>query len=145
MQAQIGHDLLELAVFFLQLAKAAQFGRTDTAVTLLPNVEGRLADAHLATDLLDTGTQLSFSEGKGDSLLGEFAFLHDMLLPTWGVHHAGFLCSRTVRNPGTGSAAAAQSRPCMPGLRPKKTLFQAKILASALVNLQESEVIHFEF
>ena len=27
----------------------------------------------------------------------------------------------------------------------KKTLFQAKILASALVNLQESEVIHFEF
>jgi hypothetical protein len=55
-KAQIGHDLLELAVFFLQLAQAAQFGRTDTTVTLLPDVEGRLADAHLETDLLDTGT-----------------------------------------------------------------------------------------
>lgn len=38
-QAQIGHDLLELAVFFLQLAQAAQLGRTDAAVTLLPDVE----------------------------------------------------------------------------------------------------------
>ena len=44
-QAQIGHDLLELAVFFLQLAQAAQLGRTNSAVTLIPDVEGLLADA----------------------------------------------------------------------------------------------------
>ena len=32
-------------------------------------------------------------EGKGDLHLGELALLHDMLLPAWGVHHAGSLCN----------------------------------------------------
>ncbi len=40
-QAQIGHDLLELAVLLLKLAQAAQLGRTDAAVAPLPDIEGR--------------------------------------------------------------------------------------------------------
>ena len=102
-QAQIGHDLLEFAVLFIKVAQAPQFGRANAAIALLPDIKGRLADALLATDLLDSRTQLGLLESKGNLLLGELALLHEMLLPTRGVHHARFLHNRTVRKPGTGS------------------------------------------
>lgn len=52
-QAQVSHDLLEPAILLLELAQSAQLGRPDAAVLLLPHVERRLADAHLAAHLLD--------------------------------------------------------------------------------------------
>lgn len=108
-QAQIGHDPLELAVFILHLTQAAKLGRTDTAITLLPDVESLLANTHLATDLLDTDTLLGLIEGKSDLFLGEFALLHEMLPHIQGVPLVSSLCTRTVRNPGTGSSQDAAS------------------------------------
>jgi len=79
-QAQVGHDLLELAVFFFELAQPTQFGRPHTRILLAPHVEGCVADAHLAAYLLNTGAQFRLLQRKGDLILCEFALLHDMLL-----------------------------------------------------------------
>jgi hypothetical protein len=62
----------------------------------------RLAVAHLATDLLDAGTQLSLFEGKSDLLVGEFALLHNILLSIQGVHHEGSLCNERLGVLGQG-------------------------------------------
>ena len=51
-QAQVGHDLLELHVFFPEPAQSSQLGRPDAAVLLFPDVERRLAEAHLAAHLV---------------------------------------------------------------------------------------------
>lgn len=78
----------------------------DWLTKLLDTAQVLMREVHLAmgAELYAlSATQLSLLEGKGDLLLGEFALLHDMLLPIQGVHHAGSLCNRTVRNPGTGS------------------------------------------
>src|SRR5687767_7272992 len=72
-QAQVGHDLLELPVLFLELAQSSQLRRSNAAVLLLPDIKRRLADAHLAAHLVDAGSQLVLLQGKGDLVLGELA------------------------------------------------------------------------
>jgi hypothetical protein len=51
------------------------------------------------------GTSIVIEKDSGGvhAILGEFALLHDMLLPIQGVHHAGSLCNRTVLNLETAS------------------------------------------
>ena len=87
---------------------SSQLRRGDTAVLLLPHVERRLADAHLAAHLVDARTQFVLLQRKGDLVLGELALPHDMLLALPGLRHAGRFCYQKVRNPGTGSRIAAR-------------------------------------
>lgn len=61
-----------------QLAQPAQLGGSYPAVLLAPDVEGRIADAHLATDLLDADPQLRLLERERDLFVGELALSHDM-------------------------------------------------------------------
>jgi len=46
----------------------------------MPLVESRIADAHLAADLIDLRTQFRLLEGKCNLLLRKPALLHDMPL-----------------------------------------------------------------
>lgn len=111
-QAEIGHDLLDLAVLLLKLAQPSQLRIPNPAVALLLHVERRIADAHPAADRLDACSQLSLLEGKCN-FLGELALLHDMLLPTGGPHQSGPVCNQTVRNPGgEGHVGSAGSNRC---------------------------------
>ena len=45
------------AAFKQQIAQSSELRRADAAVLLLPHVEQRLADAHLATHLVDGGAR----------------------------------------------------------------------------------------
>ena len=73
------------AAWFLKLAQSSKLRRADAAVLLLPDVERRLADAHLAAHLVDAGAQFVVLQRKGDLILGEFALPHDMLLALSGL------------------------------------------------------------
>jgi len=101
-QAQIGHDLLELAVLFLELAQTMRLGRPHARVLLASHVEGCIADAHLATHLLNACAQLGLLQRKGDLILRELALLHDMLPAQIGPSSCRSFCYRTVRKPGAG-------------------------------------------
>jgi len=77
-QAQVGHDLFELAVFFLKLAHAPQLRWTNPGVLLAPLVKRGTADAHLATDPINAETPLRSLQRVGHLFLGELAFPHSM-------------------------------------------------------------------
>lgn len=62
------------------IGAAVAVRRPYAAVLPAPNVEGRVADAHLATDLIDAYAQLSLLQCKRDLIVGELALPHDMLL-----------------------------------------------------------------
>ena len=83
-QAQVRDDLLELPVLFLKLTQSSKLRRANAAVLLLPDIERRVADAHLATYLVDARPQLVLLQRKCDLVLGELASLHDMLLALSG-------------------------------------------------------------
>src|SRR5664279_3708401 len=50
---QVRHHALQLAVLVFKLLEAAYLGNAHAGVNLLPPVERRLRDPHLAADLLD--------------------------------------------------------------------------------------------
>ena len=50
-QAQVGHELLQLAVLFFKLLETPQFRDTEPDVLLLPTVERLLRNPHLSGDL----------------------------------------------------------------------------------------------
>ncbi len=75
-EAEIGHQLLQLSVLFLQLLQPPDLSDPHPGVLLLPPVEGLLADAHLPNHFRDWSTQLSLAQSIGDLLLGVPALLH---------------------------------------------------------------------
>lgn len=77
-QAQVGHQLLELPVLLLELTQPAQLGDPHAAEPLLPPVEDGLADAHLAHDVAHGGARLLLPQGEGDLLLGELRLPHGL-------------------------------------------------------------------
>jgi hypothetical protein len=91
-QAQLGHDLLELAVLFFELAQPTQLRWPHACVLLAPHIEGRIAYAHLAAHLLDAGAQFRLLERKGNLILSELALLHDMLLARFGPSSCRSFC-----------------------------------------------------
>lgn len=102
-QAQIGHDLLELAVLFLKLPQPPQLRRAHAALLLAPDVERHIADAHLASNLTDADPQHHWLQRKRDLIFSELTSLHDMLRGPVRADHAGNFCDRTVRITETGS------------------------------------------
>src|SRR6218665_270864 len=92
-QAQVGHDLLELAILLFKLAQASKVRRPHAGVLLTPLVERGIADAHLAADLLDADAQLRLLQRVGHLLLGELALPHGMnSWPLLEPLHAGPFC-----------------------------------------------------
>ena len=78
-QAQVGHQSLELIVLFFELPQSAQLRWAQAAVPLASLVERRIADAQLAADLIDLRAQLHLLEGIGNLLLSDSALLHNMI------------------------------------------------------------------
>ena len=76
-QAQIGHQAFELAIFLSQLAQLAELTDSEGAEAFLPPVEALLADAELATDLADRGAGLGLAQRQRDLFIRELARLHD--------------------------------------------------------------------
>jgi len=75
-QTQIGHQLFQMGVFLLKLAKAAKFTYAQTAELLFPVEKGSLRNAQLPTDLLNTGSCFGLTKSKSNLLLGEFCPFH---------------------------------------------------------------------
>jgi len=78
-QRQIGHELLESAVLFLQLSQPPNLVDGHLAVPLPPHVVGCLADPELARDLQDRGPCVNLSQGRRDLLLRELFFMTALL------------------------------------------------------------------
>lgn len=93
------------------------FVRTPGGSFLLRRGQGCIADAHLATHLLNARAQLGLLQRKGDLILSELALLHDMLLAQIGPSSCRSFCYLTVRKPGTGSPAPRARAWFIDGLR----------------------------
>lgn len=61
---------------YLKLLQTPDLGLHQSAIDLLPAVEGGLAHAPLAADFLDRGTRLRLLQGEGNLLVCELRFLH---------------------------------------------------------------------
>ena len=83
-EPQVGHDLLELAVFFFELAQPAPLRGAHTRVLLGPH-------------LFDTGVQLRLLQRKAIRALVTL-LLHDMLLARCGPSSCRSFCYRTVQS-----------------------------------------------
>jgi len=64
----------ELAVFYLQVAKALHISGLHAAVLGLPDVVSRLGNAQLATDILNLAAALDLLQSGDYLALGELAF-----------------------------------------------------------------------
>jgi fibronectin-binding autotransporter adhesin len=75
-QVRLGQQFLELVVLGLQLAQAPGIGHIHAAVLGAPFVEGRVAEAALATQLLDRQASFGLPDETDDLLLGVPALSH---------------------------------------------------------------------
>lgn len=82
-QAQISHQLLQFAVFFLQLPELFHVTGQPAAVLLLSAVEGLFADAYLAANLTKRGAMLHLFEYKRNLFFGKFLLPHFAHLATF--------------------------------------------------------------
>ena len=80
-QAEIGDQLLQLAVFVLELLQAPQLAGTKPAIQLLPAVERLLRNPHPPDDLGHRRSRLRLLQGEGNLLLGEPTLLHGSAPP----------------------------------------------------------------
>src|SRR5262249_39516373 len=74
-EAEVGDELLELAVLLLEQAEAPQLGVAHLTVLLLPAEERGLADAELAADVLGGQPGLGLPQGECNLLLAESRLL----------------------------------------------------------------------
>jgi len=75
-QRKVRHDLLQLPVLILQLAKAAELGDPNPLILALPAVEGLLAYPKLPADFPDWLPGFHLLQGVRDLLLGETGLAH---------------------------------------------------------------------
>src|ERR1700712_1060912 len=75
-QMGLGQQLLELAVLGLKLAQSPGIRHFHAAVLGAPFVEGRVAEAALAAQVLDRQAGLSLLDETDDLLFGKSAFSH---------------------------------------------------------------------
>src|SRR5205823_2611720 len=69
-QRQVGDEALQPRILLAHLPQLAHLGDAQAAVLLLPEVERRLGDAGLATDIRDRRAGLGEAQGVGDLLFG---------------------------------------------------------------------------
>src|SRR5690606_5582070 len=79
-ERQISNQPLQLRVLLAQLSQLAQLRRPQVRVLLLPDVERRLADAHLAADIGHRRATLRLPQRIGDLLVRVPRALHRPLL-----------------------------------------------------------------
>src|SRR5690606_19049668 len=108
-QREIGYELLQLSVLFLELLQFTQLRDTQAAVLLLPAVERGLGDLQLAADLSDRRTGLRLPQGHRNLLLGESTLSHGRLSsPSSGIQvrpqHSSKRDSKWIRFRGEGQA-----------------------------------------
>jgi hypothetical protein len=65
-ERQVGHDLLQLAILFLELPQPLHLRRQQPAVLLAPIVVGRFADPGFAADLADRCPLLTLPQDEGN-------------------------------------------------------------------------------
>ena len=65
-QAQVGIHALKSGIFGFKLFDASQLADAESAILGFPVVEGRVADAVLATDVSDLQSLLLFVEDRDD-------------------------------------------------------------------------------
>ena len=75
-ERQVGDQLLQAPILVLDLPQPAQLADSQVGVLPFPEVERRLAEAPLPTDIRHGGPALGLAQGKGDLLLGELRALH---------------------------------------------------------------------
>jgi hypothetical protein len=81
-QAQVGHQSLQLRVLVSQLTELAQFAQPESGIPLLLQIERLLADAVLATDFHHAVPRLRFPQYPQDLLFAMSSLRHlAVLLP----------------------------------------------------------------
>ena len=75
-EGQVGGQALQPAILLFEGAQLAQPRHPQVRVLPSPDVEGRLADPELATDVGGRGAPLDLAEGVRDLLFGELRLLH---------------------------------------------------------------------
>jgi hypothetical protein len=101
-QAEIGHQLLQLAVLLLELTKPLHLRRRQPAVLVPPVVERRLADPGLAAHLRYRRALLSLPQDEGDLALAELRLLHRKILRPARVAKLESSSSKWSKIPGAG-------------------------------------------
>ena len=86
-ERQIRHDLLQLAVLFLELAQPFHLRWRQASVLLASIVVGRLANPRLATDLAHRRVFLSLPQNEGNLRLRKLRSFHDAS-PSNGPNHS---------------------------------------------------------
>ena len=98
-QAEVGHQLLQLEVFLLQDPQAPHLGHAHALELFRPPVEGLLANPNLPADLVNRRAFLRLSRAQGHLPRGTPGTLHGTILLTFR-----FRSSRKTRiSTGTGS------------------------------------------
>jgi hypothetical protein len=93
-EAQIGNELLELAVLVFELLQPPQFAQAQTTVELLA-VKRLLGDAHPAQHLCDRCPGLGLLQRESDLLFGEPTLLHGCAPPFRSLKPETSLSGRT--------------------------------------------------
>lgn len=75
-ERQIGHQALQAGVLVTQLAQLLHLRHAHVAVTLLPDVETRLAASQPPADLRRRCPGFDLAQGVGDLLVGKSLLLH---------------------------------------------------------------------
>jgi hypothetical protein len=75
-ETEIGNQLLELAIFFLELAHPSQLLDTNACLLLLPGVERGLRDTNLATYPFHSRAGIGLVQCKSNLLLRELRALY---------------------------------------------------------------------
>jgi hypothetical protein len=79
-EREVGDQPLEFAILLAPLPQLAQFAQAKAGVFLLPDVEGRLADAVLAANLAHPGAALGLAQRAQDLLLAVALLRHSRAL-----------------------------------------------------------------
>lgn len=77
-QAQVGHQLLELAILFFQLTQPLELRWPKTAVLLLPVIKSSFGNPHLPADLGHRCPELGLLQRIRNLLFGKTRLLHGM-------------------------------------------------------------------
>ena len=75
-ERQVRDQSFEPAILVLERSQPTQLADAEMRVLLLPDVEGRFADANLPADIGRGRTSLDLAQGVRDLLFGELRLLH---------------------------------------------------------------------
>lgn len=108
-ERQIGHDLLQLPVLFLELAQPLHLRRHQAGVLATPIVVSRLVEPGLATDLAHRRAFLCLPQDKGDLRLRELRSLYGpSSYPNHQCRQAGIFQQCSVQKTGSTSSSCIQ-------------------------------------